>query len=167
MYSKRPGTRKILAYYKAPFFERHPVCWWLYVGVLWLAAAVWRLIMFRTTFIALTGSVGKTTAKECLATILSEHAPTAKSKGTANWIAGVPLAILGVRRWHRSAVIEVGAARRGGLPEPRRPKGLRRDLRRQLPLEESCRDNRLQENRRDPTHCALGNQVPDGLAARP
>jgi len=115
MYSKRPGTRKILAYYKAPFFERHPVCWWLYVGVLWLAAAVWRLIMFRTTFIAITGSVGKTTAKECLATILSEHAPTAKSKGTANWIAGVPLAILGVRPWHRYAVIEVGAARRGAM----------------------------------------------------
>ena len=36
-------------------------------------AMVWRTLLFRTTFIAVTGSVGKTTAKECLAAILSSR----------------------------------------------------------------------------------------------
>ncbi len=30
----------------------------------WLLAFLWRTLMFRTTFILITGSLGKTTAKE-------------------------------------------------------------------------------------------------------
>ena len=40
--------------------------------------------MIRTTVIAVTGSVGKTTAKECLATALSSWATTLKTKNNEN-----------------------------------------------------------------------------------
>ncbi|HAX44126.1 MAG TPA: hypothetical protein DCY80_16385, partial [Solibacterales bacterium] len=35
-----------------------------------LAAALWRRLLFRTTVVAITGSVGKTTAKEMIAAVL-------------------------------------------------------------------------------------------------
>lgn len=101
------------AFYKTPFFEQRPILWRIYAGALWVVAFIWRRLMFRTRFIAVTGTVGKTTAKECLAAILVRTAPTVKSLGTANWLSGVPLTILRVRPWHRYAVIEVGAGRRG------------------------------------------------------
>ena len=71
-------------------------------------AMVWRTLLFRTTFIAVTGSVGKTTAKECLAAILSSRFPTAKTSLNQNDGYGVPRTILRVRPWHRFAVVEVG-----------------------------------------------------------
>jgi UDP-N-acetylmuramyl pentapeptide synthase len=40
-------------------------------AALYGAAFLWHGLMFRTTFIAITGSVGKTTAKDALAAILA------------------------------------------------------------------------------------------------
>ncbi len=72
------------------------------------AAWLWRRLMFRTTFIAITGSVGKTTAKEAIAAVLSQHFPTHRTKGSSNFYTGVSKSVLGVRPWHRYAVIEIG-----------------------------------------------------------
>lgn len=73
------------------------------------AAMVWRRLLFRTTFIAITGSVGKTTAKDCLAAVLATDGETFATPGTQNSARNVALAILRVRPWHKYAVFEVGA----------------------------------------------------------
>jgi UDP-N-acetylmuramoyl-tripeptide--D-alanyl-D-alanine ligase len=80
-----------------------------------LFAMVWRRLMFRTTVIAITGSVGKTTAKECLAAILEQHARTFKTPGNANGLINVPRVLCGLRPWHRYAVIEVATASPGQI----------------------------------------------------
>jgi len=80
--------------------------WWRSQFLL-LLARMWRPLLYRTTFIAITGSVGKTTCKECLAAILAAHFPTAKTLFNQNERDGVPLTILRVRPWHRYAVVEV------------------------------------------------------------
>ncbi|MBM3812933.1 MAG: hypothetical protein FJW20_15015 [Acidimicrobiia bacterium] len=72
------------------------------------AALIWRRLLWRTTFIAITGSNGKTTTKEILARILSARHRTLKTEGNANGRAGLIRTILRVRPWHRFAVIEVG-----------------------------------------------------------
>jgi UDP-N-acetylmuramoyl-tripeptide--D-alanyl-D-alanine ligase len=71
--------------------------------------------MFRTTFIAITGSLGKTTAKECLAGILSCRFRTFKSFLNQNDYHGVPRNILRIRPWHRFAVVEIGIAKPGDM----------------------------------------------------
>jgi UDP-N-acetylmuramoyl-tripeptide--D-alanyl-D-alanine ligase len=73
-------------------------------------AFVWRRLLFRTTFIAITGSLGKTTAKECLAAILSTRFPTVKSNANRNSGIGVCVSLLRVRPWHRFAVLELAGA---------------------------------------------------------
>ena len=78
-------------------------------------AALWRRLLFRTTFIAITGSLGKTTAKECLTTLLASRAPTVSSWRNQNSGAGVAASILRVRPWHRFAVIELGTYKPGVL----------------------------------------------------
>lgn len=80
---------------------------------LYALAAVWRRVLFRTTFIAVTGSLGKTTAKECIARILQTRFPTAKTLYNQNDASGVPRTVLRVRPWHRFAVVEVGTDRPG------------------------------------------------------
>lgn len=71
--------------------------------------------MFRTTFIVITGSVGKTTAKDAIAKVLATQFPTAKTRGSLNHYYGLMQSILTVRPWHRYAVIEVGIERPGQM----------------------------------------------------
>lgn len=82
-------------------------------GVYLLLARVWRVFLFRTTFIGITGSVGKTTCKELLAAILASQHPTAKTVNNQNDLNGVPKTVLRVRPWHRYAVVEIGSGRKG------------------------------------------------------
>jgi len=83
---------------------------------LWfLLASLWRSLMIRTTFIALTGSVGKTTTKELLAEILASKGRTFRTLGNQNSGYVVALNILRVRPWHRFAVIEVGIGQPGAM----------------------------------------------------
>lgn len=90
--------------------------WGLFLNLpRWLLAFVWRSLLFRTTFIAVTGSLGKTTTKDCLAAALGEAGSTAKTQGSSNGRTGIPLTLLRVRPWHRFAVIETGTDRPGGL----------------------------------------------------
>jgi UDP-N-acetylmuramoyl-tripeptide--D-alanyl-D-alanine ligase len=71
-------------------------------------AYIWRRLLWRTTVIAITGSVGKTTAKELLGRMLQSRFPTFMTFDTDNGDLGIPRSVLKVRPWHRFAVIEVG-----------------------------------------------------------
>ncbi len=86
----------------------------LYLPLVVLAAA-WRTVLWRTTIVAITGSVGKTTAKECLAAILATQGPTVKTLGSANGRSGLARTLLRIRPWHRFAVVEVGVERPGRM----------------------------------------------------
>ena len=81
-----------------------------------LAAFVWRRLLRRTTFVAITGSLGKTTCKELTAAILQAQAPTFWTIGNQNSSQFVALNILRVRPWHRYAVLEVASAAPGMMP---------------------------------------------------
>lgn len=59
--------------------------------------------------IAVTGSNGKTSVKEMLASILNQQGPTLATKGNLNNDIGVPLTLLSLRDEHRYAVVEIGA----------------------------------------------------------
>jgi len=73
-------------------------------------AAGWRS-QFSLPLIAVTGSNGKTTVTQMLASILEAHAPAGASlatRGNLNNEIGVPLTVLRLRSWHRIAVVELG-----------------------------------------------------------
>ena len=63
---------------------------------------------FDIPFIGVTGSVGKTTAKNMLAAVLSERFAVHKTPGNFNNELGVPLTLFGLREEHTAAVIEMG-----------------------------------------------------------
>lgn len=65
--------------------------------------------------VGITGSAGKTTTKEMLATILSQQAPGLKTAGNFNNLIGLPLTLLLLRREHRWAVIEMGTSALGEI----------------------------------------------------
>jgi UDP-N-acetylmuramoyl-tripeptide--D-alanyl-D-alanine ligase len=88
-------------------------------------AAHWRN-KFSMPLVALTGSNGKTTVKEMLASILREavrdepratsHEPRVlATRGNLNNDIGVPLTLLELRAWHRYAVIEMGMNHEGEI----------------------------------------------------
>ena len=73
-------------------------------------AAYWRR-KFKLPLIAVTGSNGKTTVKEMIASILAEHAGAGCSyatPGNLNNDIGLPLTLLGLRAGHSCAVVELG-----------------------------------------------------------
>lgn len=63
---------------------------------------------FSIPFIGITGSVGKTTAKEMIACVLSQRFNVHKTAGNFNNELGVPLTLFGLREEHTAAVIEMG-----------------------------------------------------------
>jgi UDP-N-acetylmuramoyl-tripeptide--D-alanyl-D-alanine ligase len=72
------------------------------------AAYVWRWLFLRTTVIAITGSVGKTTTKDCLAAMLAAHYPTEKTIDNRGARWNLPQTLLRTRPWrHRFVVAEV------------------------------------------------------------
>ena len=64
---------------------------------------------------AVTGSSGKTTVKEMLASILRTRGPVLATRGNLNNDLGVPLTLLELAPEHRAAVIELGASRVGEI----------------------------------------------------
>jgi UDP-N-acetylmuramoyl-tripeptide--D-alanyl-D-alanine ligase len=64
---------------------------------------------FTIPFIAITGSNGKTTTKELVATVLASHFKTATTEGNLNNHIGVPLTLLKIKQGTEIAVIEMGA----------------------------------------------------------
>lgn len=70
---------------------------------------------FDIPFIGITGSVGKTTAKEMVASVLSQHYNVHKTAGNFNNELGVPLTLFGLREEHTAAVIEMGISHFGEM----------------------------------------------------
>jgi UDP-N-acetylmuramoyl-tripeptide--D-alanyl-D-alanine ligase len=64
---------------------------------------------FNIPFIAITGSNGKTTSKELVATVLSQKFKTYATEGNLNNHIGVPLTILKIKNDAEMAIIEMGA----------------------------------------------------------
>jgi UDP-N-acetylmuramoyl-tripeptide--D-alanyl-D-alanine ligase len=64
---------------------------------------------------AITGSFGKTTTKETLATLLSHQGPTTATKSSFNNLWGVPLTLAHVHPEDQFAVIEMGMNHSGEL----------------------------------------------------
>jgi UDP-N-acetylmuramoyl-tripeptide--D-alanyl-D-alanine ligase len=88
---------------------------WIGYNLVFVAlASIWRRLLFRTTFIAVSGSVGKSTAAHCLVRILSRHYPTVGQVGS-NGRRGVPRGLLRARPWHRFMVSEVGILKPGRM----------------------------------------------------
>jgi len=64
--------------------------------------------LFDIPFVGITGSVGKTTTKELVSTVLSQHFRTHKNVGNLNNQTGVPQTIFKLNDEHEAAVIEMG-----------------------------------------------------------
>jgi UDP-N-acetylmuramoyl-tripeptide--D-alanyl-D-alanine ligase len=70
------------------------------------------------TFVAVTGSAGKTTTKELVAAVLGTRHRVSKSPGTHNAAHWVSHTVLGVRRGDGFCVQELGATGPGSLDDP-------------------------------------------------
>lgn len=64
--------------------------------------------LFDLKTIGITGSVGKTTTKEMIASVLAQQFNVLKSEGNLNNQTGVPLTVLRIEDDHDVAVIEMG-----------------------------------------------------------
>ncbi len=71
------------------------------------AAAYWRR-QHNVRVIAITGSVGKTTSKEIIATVVSQRYSTLRSEGNYNNEIGLPLTLLQLTSNHERVVLEMG-----------------------------------------------------------
>jgi UDP-N-acetylmuramoyl-tripeptide--D-alanyl-D-alanine ligase len=77
-------------------------------------AAMWRR-RHEARVIAVTGSVGKTTVKELIASVLSHRFRVLKSEANLNTEIGIPLTLLNLRPEHERAVLEFGMYQPGDV----------------------------------------------------
>jgi len=68
---------------------------------------------FDIPLVAVTGSNGKTTTKDMVASVLMQRWPTLKTEGNFNNRIGVPHTLLRLTARHQAAVIEMGVDHRG------------------------------------------------------
>lgn len=69
--------------------------------------AKYKRSLYNIPVVAVTGSVGKTSTKDIIASVLSQEFKVLKTRGNYNNHIGVPLTILGLKE-HTAAVIEMG-----------------------------------------------------------
>lgn len=69
--------------------------------------ARWYREKFSVKVVGITGSVGKTTTKDMVASVLATHFRTLRNRGNLNTEVGVPLTLFQLRREHEVAVIEM------------------------------------------------------------
>ncbi len=77
-------------------------------------AGAWRR-EFTLPVAAITGSSGKTTSKEMLASILATRHRVLKNQGNFNNLIGLPLTLLTLGPAHDAAVLEMGMSARGEI----------------------------------------------------
>lgn len=77
--------------------------------------AVWYKSQFPIPFVAVTGSVGKTTAKDMIACVLGQKYNVLKTEGNFNNNLGLPLTILRLTDAHTICVLEMGMDRFGEI----------------------------------------------------
>jgi UDP-N-acetylmuramoyl-tripeptide--D-alanyl-D-alanine ligase len=78
-------------------------------------AGAWRSGFQLSPCIAVTGSNGKTSVKEMLASVLRVNAAVLATQGNLNNHLGLPMTLLALRAEHQAAVIEVGANHLGEI----------------------------------------------------
>lgn len=72
------------------------------------ALAAWHRAHFHIPVVQVTGSAGKTTTKEMIASVLSQRYSTLRTEGNLNNDIGAPLMLLRLTEKHEAAVIETG-----------------------------------------------------------
>ena len=77
--------------------------------------AAWYRAQFSIPFVQVTGSVGKTTTKEMIASVLGVKFHTLKTAANYNNEIGTPQTLLGLSHAHQAAVIETGMDRAGQI----------------------------------------------------
>lgn len=77
-------------------------------------ANLWRN-KFAIPVVAVTGSSGKTTTKEMIATVAELAGTVLKSRGNYNNLIGLPLSLLELDTGHEMAVVEMGSNSRGEI----------------------------------------------------
>lgn len=70
--------------------------------------ATWYRMQLNIPLIGITGSVGKTSTKEFISSVLSRRYRVHKTEGNYNNEIGLPLTILQIREEHEIAVLEMG-----------------------------------------------------------
>ena len=79
------------------------------------ALSAWYRGLFDIPVVQISGSAGKTTTKQMIAAVLSEHFSTLKTFGNLNHESGTPLTLLQLEQHHEAAVIETGIDTYGDL----------------------------------------------------
>jgi len=77
-------------------------------------ARYWRM-KFKVPVVAITGSSGKTTTKEMVATVLGQTKTVLKNEGNLNNLIGLPLTLFRLDARHEAVVLEMGTNRRGEI----------------------------------------------------
>jgi UDP-N-acetylmuramoyl-tripeptide--D-alanyl-D-alanine ligase len=75
----------------------------------------WRMRLKDLRVIGITGSVGKSSTKELIATVLEHDFVVLKSEGNLNNEIGLPLTLLQLEPRHQRAVLEMGMYARGEI----------------------------------------------------
>ena len=77
-------------------------------------SAYWRKT-HPVPLIAVSGSCGKTTTKEMIASILNTSRCILKTEGNLNNLIGLPLTLFGLNNIHKAAVVELGISMKGEM----------------------------------------------------
>ncbi len=80
-------------------------------------AAAWRRHCTDVAVVGITGSNGKSTTKEMIASIASARGSVLKTEGNFNNLIGMPLTLFGLTVEHRTAVIEMGMSGMGEIAQ--------------------------------------------------
>lgn len=78
-------------------------------------AAEWRKKCTETKYVGITGSNGKSTTKEMIASVLTNCGEVLKTEGNFNNLIGMPLTMFRLRSEHKHAVVEMGMNRLGEI----------------------------------------------------
>lgn len=70
---------------------------------------------FKIPFVAVTGSSGKTTTKDMIASVLSVKYSVLKTEGNFNNAIGLPLTLFGLEKSHEICVLEMGMSSLGEI----------------------------------------------------
>lgn len=77
--------------------------------------AAWYRSTLTIPVIGITGSVGKTSTKEMIASVLEQKYNVLKTEGNFNNLLGMPMTLLKIRKEHEVAVIEMGISEFGEM----------------------------------------------------